>query len=133
MNTAPAQAPLVPISWGELLDKITILEIKVERLKGKLAIANVTTELNLLSEIANSLEHSPETSTLVARLKVLNETLWQIENDIRELERSRKFDSAFVELARSIYRLNDERAAVKRALNVAFGSKIIEEKSYNSY
>jgi hypothetical protein len=122
---------LVPISWGE--DKITILEIKVERLTARSAQANVATELNQLREIAHSLEHSADTSTLVARLKELNGSLWQIEDDIRDLERSRTFDSAFVELARSIYRLNDERAAVKRALNLAFGSKIIEEKSYKPY
>ena len=124
---------MVPISWGELLDKITILEIKLARLTDRAAQANVAAELEALRAIARLLEHSADTSTLVARLKHLNESLWQVEDDIRDLERAGRFDSAFVELARSVYRLNDERAAVKRALNLAFSSRIIEEKSYKPY
>lgn len=133
MTTIPAQPPLVPVSWGELLDKITILEIKVERLTAQPARANVVRELGQLREVAHAIAHNADTAPLVARLKAVNETLWEVEDNIRDHERSRKFDSSFVDLARSIYRLNDERAALKRALNLAFGSTIIEEKSYNPY
>src|SRR5882757_9762011 len=101
MTTTPAQAPLVPISWGELLDKITILEIKVERLTAPSAQANAARELGQLREVARAISHNADMTALVARLKALNEKLWEIEDDIRDHERSRKFDSRFVELARS--------------------------------
>ena len=133
MTTTPAQTPLVPISWGELFDKVTILEIKVERLTAQPARENVVRELGQLREVAHAIAHNTDTTALVARLKAVNETLWKVEDDIRDHQRSRKFDSGFVDLARSIYRLNDERAALKRSLNLAFGSKIIEEKSYSPY
>ena len=126
--------PHVPTSWGELIDKITILEIKVERLSAEQARANVAKELALLREIANpALSAGDDIPTLVARLKSVNEALWEIEDQIRDHERSGTFDDAFIALARSVYKRNDERGQVKRALNIALGSGLIEEKSYKPY
>ena len=125
--------PHVPTSWGELIDKITILEIKVERLTAEQARANAARELGLLRQIAGPVLAGAETAALAARLKALNETLWEIEDRIRDHERSGDFGAGFVELARSVYRRNDERGAVKRELNLALGSGLIEEKSYKPY
>jgi hypothetical protein len=123
--------PQAPTSWGEVLDKITILEIKVERLQDEAARANAARELVLLREIAGPV--LGETAALMARLKGLNETLWDIEDRIRDHERAGTFDAAFVELARSVYKRNDERGAVKRQINLALNSGLIEEKSYKPY
>jgi hypothetical protein len=126
--------PHVPTSWGELIDKITILEIKVERLSAEQARANAAKELALLREIVSpALSAVPDIPALVARLKGVNEALWEIEDRIRDHERSGTFDDAFIALARSVYRRNDERGQVKRALNLALGSGLIEEKSYKPY
>jgi hypothetical protein len=125
--------PHVPTSWGELIDKITILEIKVDRLTGEQARANAARELGLLREIAGPVLAHGATLALVVRLKVLNETLWEIEDRIRDHERAGNFDAAFVALARAVYHRNDERGAVKRELNLALGSELIEEKSYKPY
>ena len=125
--------PHVPTSWGELIDKITILEIKVERLDSESARANAAHELGLLQQIAGTVLARPEIGPLVARLKSLNQALWEIEDQIREHERSKRFDAAFIELARAVYHRNDERGAVKRELNLALGSGLIEEKSYRPY
>jgi hypothetical protein len=130
--TIPA-IPKVPISWGELIDKITILEIKVERLTAEQAKANAAKELRLLREIAGPALAGGATQALVARLKVLNESLWEIEDRIRDCERSGNFDSGFIELARSVYKRNDERGTVKRELNLVLGSELIEEKNYKPY
>jgi Family of unknown function (DUF6165) len=125
--------PHVPISWGELIDKITILEIKVERLAAEQAKTNAAKELNLLREIAGPVLARDEIQSPVARLKLLNENLWEIEDRIRDCERTGNFESGFIELARSVYKRNDERGAVKRELNLALGSELIEEKSYKPY
>ena len=125
--------PHVPTSWGELIDKITILEIKVERLESESARANAAHELSLLREIAGPVLARGQTTALVARLKKLNQALWEIEDRIREHERAGTFDAAFIQLARSVYKTNDERGAVKRELNLALGSGLIEEKSYKPY
>ncbi|MBA2588080.1 MAG: hypothetical protein H0U98_05580 [Alphaproteobacteria bacterium] len=125
--------PHVPTSWGELIDKITILEIKVERLEGEAARANAARELALLREIAGPVLARGDIAEPVTRLKAVNQALWEIEDRIREHERSATFDAAFIELARSVYRRNDERGAVKRELNLALGSGLIEEKSYKPY
>lgn len=125
--------PHIPTSWGELIDKITILEIKVERLQSEPARANAARELGLLREIAGPVLAGGEAAVLTARLKALNESLWEIEDRIRDHERAGRFDDAFIELARSVYRRNDERGAVKRELNLALGSELIEEKSYKPY
>jgi len=133
MTIPSVTIPKVPTSWGELIDKITILEIKVERLTSEQAKANAAKELGLLREIAGPVLAGSETQALVARLKALNETLWEIEDRIRDHERSGNFDTAFIELARAVYHRNDERGAVKRELNLALGSGLIEEKSYKPY
>jgi hypothetical protein len=132
MTTLP-NMPRIPVSWGELLDKIVILEIKTERLGGKDARANAAQELVLLREIAEPATTGGEVTALVARLKQLNQALWDIEDRIRDHERAGDFGPEFVELARSVYRRNDERGAVKREINLALGSALIEEKSYKPY
>jgi hypothetical protein len=133
MTIPPKTTPEVPTSWGELIDKITILEIKVERLESEAARANAAKELGLLREIAGPVLACGQTAGLVERLKKLNQALWEIEDQIREHERTATFDAAFIELARSVYKTNDERGAVKRELNLALGSGLIEEKSYKPY
>ena len=133
MTIPSMTVPQVPISWGELIDKITILEIKVERLSAEQARANAAKELALLREIARPALTGHVTAALVTRLKGLNEALWEIEDRIRDHERSGNFDSGFIELARAVYKRNDERGAVKRELNLILGSGLIEEKSYKPY
>ena len=125
--------PHVPTSWGEVIDKITILEIKVARLPTQAARANAAHELDLLKAIATPVLAKAATASLAARLKTLNETLWDIEDRIRDHERAGDFGPSFVELARAVYHRNDERGAVKRELNLALGSVLIEEKSYKPY
>ena len=129
----PKTIPEVPVSWGELIDKITILEIKVTRLPTKQACVNAEKELTLLREIAGPVLADPETAALAGKLKTLNEALWEIEDRIRDHERSGNFDSDFVALARSVYKHNDARGRMKREINLALGSGLIEEKSYPSY
>jgi len=119
---------------GEFLDKLTILEIKAERIHDPAKRANVERELALLRETwAASPLSVRDVSDPVARLKRVNEALWEIEDRIRDKEASQAFDAEFVELARGVYRTNDARAAIKRELNVALGSEILEEKSYKPY
>lgn len=122
-----------PISVGELIDKITILQIKAKRFADADKIENVTTELNLLLAIqaSSGLDH-PTLQGYADQLRAINATLWEIEEEIRELEAHQDFGARFVELARSIYRTNDQRSQVKRAINEAFGSGIVEEKSYKT-
>jgi tetratricopeptide (TPR) repeat protein len=129
----PSTIPHVPISWGELLDKITILEIKSERLTAESSLANVRHELSLLTAVAQSLlGGDEELLRLKDQLKSVNETLWRIEADIRAKEEREQFDQGFIELARSVYRHNDERAAIKRQINLRTGSTLVEEKSYSA-
>ncbi len=123
--------PHVPTSWGELLDKITILEIKVARLPTPDARANAEKELALLRQIAAPV--LAQSAPLMARLKGINEALWDIEDRIRAHERAGDFGDGFIALARAVYKRNDERGAVKRELNLALGSGLIEEKSYQPY
>ena len=125
--------PLIPVSWGELIDKITILEIKRARLRGEAVLANVSRELEALSAVAAPVLADDETANhLMARLKVLNETLWGLEIGVRAKEAAGRFDAEFVELARAIYKRNGERAALKRQLSLQLGSELIEEKNYTS-
>ena len=124
----------VPVSPGEVLDKITILEIKSERMSDPEKVANVRVELALLQETWKEFIGDDEViSDLRAQLKEINEALWEIEDDIREKERAGEFDKRFIELARSVYVTNDRRAMVKKELNLHLGSEIIEEKSYQDY
>jgi hypothetical protein len=124
----------VQTSPGEFLDKLSILEIKSERMTDPAKLANVRRELELLRATwLGSPLAARDVSALVAQLKQVNETLWDIEDHIRAKEAARAFDQEFIELARSVYRSNDRRAAIKRELNVALGSELIEEKSYKAY
>lgn len=123
----------VPVAWGELVDKITILEIKSERIADPAKLANVATELRLLRERLGTVEDDPAVADLHAALKRVNEALWEIEDDIRDRERDGDFGPKFIELARSVYRTNDRRAELKREINLALGSAILEEKSYKPY
>jgi hypothetical protein len=124
----------VPTAPGEFLDKLTILEIKSERMSDPAKLANVGRELALLQRTwAASPLAAKDVGDLIAALKGVNEALWDIEDRIRDLEAERRFDHEFVELARSVYRTNDRRAAIKREINVALGSDILEEKSYSPY
>jgi len=123
--------PHVPVSWGELLDKITILEIKTERLPDPAARANTARELALLRAVAGpGLE---KMRVRVAELKALNLNLWDIEDGIRDHERNQNFGSAFIALARAVYKTNDARGALKRSIDQAMGSYLTEEKSYRPY
>lgn len=124
----------VPVSYGELIDKMTILEIKAERIGDAAKVANVRTELAMLDETWRA---APASRIDIAReraeLRAVNEALWDIEDRIRVKEKAKAFDAEFVELARSVYVRNDERAAVKRAINTRLGSTLVEEKSYEDY
>jgi hypothetical protein len=125
---------LVAVSPGELLDKITILEIKSERMTDESKLRNVRAELALLNTVWNERVESDRTVVrLHTELKRINESLWEIEDDIRDKERAREFDDRFIELARSVYVTNDKRAAAKKTLNLHLGSGITEEKSYRDY
>jgi hypothetical protein len=126
--------PRVPVSWGELIDKITILEIKAERLRVPAALANAAHELALLRGVLAELADAPlGLAALRGELAATNHALWDIEDDIRRQEASRTFDARFIELARAVYRSNDERSRIKRAINQLLGSAIIEEKQYVGY
>jgi predicted nuclease with TOPRIM domain len=125
--------PAVQISWGELIDKITILEIKSERLTAQQALHNVRHELAVLTRPLEGIVMSPSLSQLRSRLWEINERLWQIENSIRNKEAHKEFDQEFVDLARSVYIMNDERGRIKREINDLLGSELIEEKQYTSY
>jgi hypothetical protein len=122
--------PCVPVSWGELIDKITILEIKRERIDDSAAQANVGRELDALRAVAGMILTDPATGPFIARLRAVNAELWDIEDEIRGKEAAEDFGDRFVDLARSVYRLNDRRAAIKRGINVQLGSALVEEKSY---
>jgi uncharacterized protein YukE len=124
----------VPVSPGEVLDKITILEIKSERIDDAGKLANVRRELELLQASWRKSVNEDETVRRIHdELKTINEALWEIEDDIRDKERAREFDQVFIELARSVYVTNDKRANAKKELNLYLGSEIVEEKSYQDY
>ena len=125
---------LVPVAFGEVIDKITILEIKSERIRDPEKLAHVRVELDLLNETwyANQLSRVDIVAERAA-LRSVNEALWDIEDDIRRKEKARAFDDEFIELARAVYIRNDERAAIKRAINLKLGSTLVEEKSYEDY
>jgi hypothetical protein len=120
---------LVPVSVGELIDKITILEIKSERIKNPAQLANIERELAALRSAADALDRSALAQPAVA-LKDINAQLWSVEDDIHECEARSDFGAQFVALARAVYRLNDERARLKRVINDISGSRYVEEKSY---
>ena len=125
---------LIPASAGELIDKITILEIKVKNIRDPEKNRNVAKELEALVKcLRKNISDADQLTDLRASLKSINEALWNIEDDIRLCEQRGEFDDKFIKLARSVYRQNDKRAAVKKEINVLLGSSIIEEKSYADY
>lgn len=124
----------IEIAPGELIDKITILEIKTEFISDPGKLTNVRIELETLEKSRDAaIAPSPEMIRLTEALKSVNLELWKIEDDIRDCERDGDFGSAFVELARSVYKTNDRRAALKREINTLLGSRLVEEKSYQPY
>jgi hypothetical protein len=125
---------MIEVAAGELIDKLTILEIKLENISDPAKLSNVRREYDsLLMSFRDNFAETPEIIRLTADLKATNKQLWQIEDDIREHERKSDFGAGFVELARSVYRTNDRRAAVKRHLNELLDSAMVEEKSYSDY
>jgi hypothetical protein len=123
-----------PISHGELIDKITILEIKSEQIADPAKLANVRKELDLLDAVwRNDAAAAVDIAAERARLKSVNQALWDIEDRIRLKEKAQAFDAEFIELARAVYFQNDDRAAIKREINLKLGSQLIEEKSYQNY
>jgi 3-methyladenine DNA glycosylase/8-oxoguanine DNA glycosylase len=124
----------IEVAPGEVIDKLTILEIKRERIEDEAKRRNVAHEYEVLTrDLDAAVAETAELSDLRAQLKAINETLWQIEDDIRECERRKDFGNAFIELARAVYHTNDKRAAVKRRINEVLKSDILEEKSYAAY
>lgn len=123
----------IPVSWGELVDKITILEIKCERIDDPGKIRNVRRELDLLAARLGSHADAPELGERVDALRTVNRALWDIEDEIRLCEDAGDFGARFIELARTVYVTNDRRAALKREINILLQSDIIEEKSYQAY
>jgi hypothetical protein len=119
-----------PISVGELVDKITILEIKLDRINEAAKLTNIALELGHLTSILEGLDLKNTEALLRSDLKEINAELWDIENFKRGCERTQDFGPEFIEAARNVYLKNDQRAALKRAINVLAGSTIIEEKSY---
>jgi hypothetical protein len=127
-------AILVEIAAGELIDKITILEIKAERIEAPEKLRNIRAELaTLIAARDRHLAGSAQLTTLTSQLRAANEALWSIEDEIRDCERRQDFGPRFVELARAVYHSNDRRCEIKRAINQLVGSRITEEKSYKPY
>ena len=125
---------VVETSPGDLFDRIGILEIKAARIDDPAKRANVAHELGVLTATRDaSVRPSVALDRLAARLKEVNELLWEIEDDIRDCERAQDFGPYFIELARAVYRTNDDRAAIKREINDLLGAEIVEEKSYTDY
>ena len=124
----------VPVSVGEVLDKITILQIKLAHISDAAKRANIQNELGaLLPLVAGDAFTTDQMQALMAELKSVNEALWDIEDDIREKEAAKSFDAEFIRLARAVYITNDKRAEIKKQINLATGSALVEEKSYESY
>jgi len=124
----------VPVSVGEVLDKITILQIKLAHISDAAKRANIQNELDaLLPLVAGDAFTTDQMQSLMAELKSVNEALWDIEDDIREKEAAKSFDAEFIRLARAVYITNDKRAEIKKQINLATGSALVEEKSYESY
>lgn len=121
----------VPVSHGELFDRLTILEIKEARILDPGKQANVRHEIGFLRDLVEGLGTCSRATALINRLRQINSKLWDLENRVRAFEKGKKFDGGFLRAARSIYALNDKRSAVKRRLNILFGSVIIEEKEHS--
>ena len=127
-------AVTIPVSWGELFDKITILQIKAERITDAGKKKNVDTELaELLAIKDGAMPLADEVEVMMDGLRDANEKLWDIEDDIRRCERDKRFDDEFIGLARAVYVTNDRRAELKKQINILLDSGLVEEKSYESY
>lgn len=132
-ETMPSNV-VIEVAPGELIDKITILELKQEHISDAAKLANVRHELDVLTKARDmAMPASAALDQLAAELKQVNAALWRIEDDIRDCERAKDFGPTFIELARAVYMTNDRRATVKRAINDLLGSSIVEEKSYAAY
>lgn len=126
--------PQVPVAWGEVFDKWTILVIKSEKLVAEDALSNVARERLSIEQVIGDWHRYPATlMPLVEQLRQINEQLWNIEDGKRDCERRSQFDARFIELARQVYLQNDERARVKKEINTLLGSSLMEEKSYSQY
>lgn len=126
--------PMIPVAWGEVFDKITILEIKAEKISNADKRFNVLSELNELQKIVGDIGRFPDIlPEQLAKLKAINRELWDVEDSKRDCERNQCFDQHFIELARKVYINNDKRAAIKKTINTLLGSLIVEEKGYESY
>ena len=124
----------IPISWGELIDKITILEIKMDRIQDVKKLKNIANELKSLKLIFDEGCSEPELiGQLKAELRAVNEKLWEIEDDIRKCEKEKDFSQQFIDLARAVYINNDQRSVLKREINTILKSELFEEKSYEDY
>ena len=124
----------VPVSVGEVLDKITILQIKLAQISDEAKRVNIQNELDALLPLVTGDEFATDQMQgLMAELKAVNKALWDIEDDIREKEAAKSFDAEFIRLARAVYVTNDKRAEIKKQINLATGSALVEEKSYGSY
>tara|TARA_B100000886_G_scaffold291029_1_gene216455 strand:+ start:553 stop:933 length:381 start_codon:yes stop_codon:yes gene_type:complete len=122
----------IPISVGELIDKITILEIKIEKVNNQIKKINIKKELTELTKIFNDLKNT-ELDPMYRQLKIINKKLWDIEDEIRVHEKNNNFNDEFIELARSVYVTNDERFEIKSKINNLYDSDIVEEKLYEEY
>ena len=128
------RCPKIPISWGELFDKITILQIKNENLTSESALENVEREFKQLGSIlTKNFPSNADAQQFEEELRHINQKLWDIEDKIREKEKHKSFDDEFIQLARSVYITNDESSRIKRRINETFGSELVEEKSYSDY
>ncbi|MGC9168628.1 MAG: DUF6165 family protein [Desulfurella sp.] len=127
------QTPKISVSWGEVFDKITILQIKLERIKDEQKLKNIKFELDELLKATEVLQLQESLTNDIKELKKVNEELWDIEDAIRQLEKKKQFDSRFIELARNVYIKNDLRYSIKRRINDRLNSTIKEEKSYTDY
>ena len=128
------KSPLIPISWGELFDKITILQIKSEKILSPDSLKNIERELKQLKlTFDTTFAENSKALKLAEELRRINSKLWDVEDRIREKEKKKVFDNEFIQLARNVYIKNDQRSVIKRTINEAFGSELIEEKSYSKY
>lgn len=127
------RTPTIPVSWGELLDKLTILGIKRERLADEAALENVEREFRLLRAIAQAAWNNAGIGALTEDLRRVNEQLWDVEDAIRQHDAAGSFGAEFVALAQSVYRKNDQRSSLKRRINALLDSALVEEKSYPAF
>ena len=128
------KSPKIAVSWGELIDRITILEIKLVQLSHQDALANVEKEHKHLEDVfSRHILDKDKVNELFEELREINKRLWGIEDSLREKERDKCFDQEFIELARSVYLTNDQRSRTKRRINEMLQSELIEEKSYSTY